>query len=106
MVFSGSIFLLIIYSILPIRKIKNNGEEVIGNIIDYDFNNDGDATPVIEFKTRSDEKINGTPFLWSNFSLSGMRVKKSAAKKVKVIYDMTNPSKFILPSILLLILSL
>lgn len=98
MVFSLGMLIALVYGLADARRIRKTGELVSGYIVDYTYDRDGDATPVIEFETTSKEKISGQPFVSSNFHFSPfLKKKEKPLIEVRVIYDKNKPSDFILP---------
>jgi hypothetical protein len=98
MVFCLGILIVIAHGLLYVRKIKKRGELTSGHLIDYVYDKDGDATPLIEFETASKEKISGHPYINSSLNFSLMRFnKEKKGQEVNVIYNKEKPSDFILP---------
>lgn len=98
MVFSLGMLIALLFGLADARRIRKTGEPVSGYIVDYVYDRDGDATPVVEFETTTKEKISGQPYISSNYHFSpSLRKKKRPLIEVRVIYDKNKPSDFILP---------
>ena len=84
-------------SVLFLMKIAKTGIEWKGNIIEYQTDNDGHKTPLIEFKTMAGEIIREKPFIYSSTDLSKIRTYKSFIdQSVPILYDKDDPKRFIL----------
>lgn len=86
-----------IYSISSLIQINKNGIENLGKIVSYESDDEGYKTPVIEFQISEGENFIGKPFLHTSSDLDKFQsYQKNINKTIKIIYDPSDPEKFIL----------
>ena len=93
----GLAFYFGVASIIFLKNIQKKGIECMGNILEYQSDNDGYKTPLIEFTTLRGELIKEQPFVYASTDLSKIRSYKSMINQpVSILYDPDNPKKFVL----------
>ena len=94
----GSIISYIgIEAILFLRAIRKRGVACTGNIIEYQSDNDGHKTPLVEFTTMTGESIKAQPYVYASTDLSKIRIYKNMINQtVPILYDPGSPKKFVL----------
>lgn len=86
-----------IESILFLNKIKKRGIKLTGNIVDYQSDNEGLKTPVIEFTALTGESIREKPYAHASSNIETLlSSRKQTNQSVSILYDPENPKKFVL----------
>jgi len=88
------LYITITHSIF-LKKVKQDGIGCTGTLVDYREDSEGTDIPIIEFTTKAGELITGEPSGRSSSDLS-INPKKSLYQQVDILYDVSNPKKFIL----------
>ncbi len=84
-------------SIRFMKTIHIKGIDCTGTIVEYQSDNEGYKTPVIEFTSMTGEVIREKPFIYASSDLSKVRTYKNLIKQqVSILYDPEDPKKFIL----------
>jgi len=98
MLILGSLaFYIGIETVLFLRKIQKKGIECTGKIIEYQPDDEGYKTPVVEFSPLSGGHIKEKPSFYASSDLSKIRSYKNMIDQtVSVLYDPDDPKKFIL----------
>lgn len=80
-----------------LKSISKSGIEQTGTIIEYQSDNDGNKTPLIEFTTLTGETIRKKPFVYASTDLSKLRnYKNQIDQPVLILYNQEEPEKFVL----------
>ena len=86
-------------AVVFLKKIGKQGINCTGNIIDYQSDNDGHKTPLIEFTTISGETIREKPSVFTSTDISKLRTYENLINQsVSILYDPDEPRKFVLKS--------
>jgi hypothetical protein len=86
-----------IYSISFLIQINKNGIENLGRIVSYQSDDEGYKTPIIEFQISEGKNFIGKPFLHTSSDLDKFQsYQKNINKTIKIIYNPTDPEKFVL----------
>lgn len=84
-------------SVIFLKRITRTGISWTGNIVEYQSDNDGHKTPVIEFTTMTGDFVKEQPFVYASTDLSKIRTyKNSIDQPVPILYDPDDPKKFVL----------
>ena len=84
-------------AVIFLKKIARTGVDWTGNVIEYQSDRDGHKTPLIEFTTVTGDIIREKPFVYASTDLSKIRTySKFIDQLVPILYDPTDPKKFVL----------
>ena len=94
----GSFFLILgISSWTFLYEIKKRGIKSVGKILNYESDNDGHITPIVNYKTVNGKVINKKPYFYVTANIGSITTYKSKInEEVPIIYNPNNPEKFIL----------
>ena len=90
---------LLVYSIRAahvVIRIQTSGITCRATIVDSEVNEEGDLTPIIEFKTTKGEQIKGKPFVFQISDLIDSNPKNIVGKYVLISYDKDKPKRFVI----------
>jgi hypothetical protein len=84
-------------AVIFLKKISKIGIDWTGNIIEYQSDNDGYKTPLIEFTTVTGDIIREKPVVYASTDLSKVKTySNSINQTVSILYDPDDPKKFVL----------
>lgn len=90
-------FYIGVETVIFYRKIQKKGVECIGKIIEYQSDDEGYKTPLVEFTPISGEYVKEKPTFYASSDLSKIRSYKNMIDQtVSVLYDPDDPKRFIL----------
>ncbi len=94
----GSIFIyLSIESMLFAKKMHSGGIVTEGTIMCFEIDGEGDKTPIVEFTSNDGFFVKEKPFIYTSTDLDSMKdYKAMIGRKTIVIYDPSNPKKFVI----------
>ena len=79
--------------------MKKNGVKTLGKIIQYETDDEGYKTPIIQYLTITGEELTGKPSIYSATDASKLRsYSGKILKKTTIIYDLSNPKEYIIES--------
>lgn len=94
----GTFFLIFgISSWAFLCEIKKSGIKSVGKILNYESDNDGHITPIVNYKTVNGKVINKKPYLYVTANIGSITTYKSKInEEVPIVYNPNKPEKFIL----------
>lgn len=99
LILGGIIAFVSVEGVLFLNKVQKGGIQTQGEILGFESDEDGYKTPIIKFKTKDGDIIEGSPYVGVSTSLSKFRKYENKMHvPVPILFIPDHPKKFVVVS--------